>query len=174
MLNHSSAYRRTVTILTALALMIMILPMSVAAKGRPETLPNQTAGQAVQAPGSLPVQAKADVTPPAGKGKAAASEHMSDQARFIAERNAWAKAQETTPGHANLLYRYMIASKQFTRESFTFADMQAYLASPEFTAAFYDKATGELDVAALMGAIKGFRLMVAEVDEPDTEAGTDA
>lgn len=167
MMNKSSAFKKTVTILTVLALLVMILPMTVVAKGRPATLPDKASDKAVQALINHQPEAKDTEAPDA-------SDKKSDQAKLIAARNAWAQTQGITPGHANLLYKYLIISKTVAKEAFSYKaeDMQTYLASEAFKA-FYNKDTSVVDVKALMSAIKSFKLVVdAESDDEPAPAST--
>lgn len=122
--NHSM--KKSITILTILALLVLILPVAVMAKaGRfMPTLPSQASRNATEA------LAKNEIKPVVPDVKDIDDEDEdetdsdtetkdvdvddddmnSEQAAFVAGRNEWAKANGIPPGHANLFYKYLLAT----------------------------------------------------------------
>lgn len=100
MKNMSTPKKKVLTVLTILALLVMILPAAVAAREGVFTakLPRQASAQALLAQAGSHL----DETESTDAEAASSSANKSDRALAVAARNLWARTHGIPPGHVNL------------------------------------------------------------------------
>jgi len=168
-----STHRLIISMLV-MALLVMALPMTIVAKGRPADNPGLAKGLAKQTD-----KQKLDDE----------EEEKSVQALIVAARNEWAKSLELdpkteikmTPGHANLLLKYLLSLPEDVQQDDPASPIDP-LADPEaFKQSIMDMlqgllddeifkekyfVDGHLDVKVYMHELKANQIMVTETEDP--------
>lgn len=151
--------RRLIISMLVLALLVMALPMTIVAKGRPADNPGLAKGQN-----------KIDKQKPEGEEM----DSRSFQAKLVAARNAWAKSEEIgiPPGHANIMLKYLLATEDFGENPEVEAIMAALQTQygtwgSEYEA--YVNSDGSIDYKSFMGWLKQVKLMKPEDEEEPEE-----
>jgi len=146
--------RQLIISMLVLALLVMALPMTIVAKGRPADNPGLAKGQN-----------KVDKQKPEGE-----EDEKSLQAQLVAARNDWAKGLGLPPGHANLMLKSVLALTELEPDSETYIDdikgelNEFYLNQDNQTKFFVE---GRLNVKAYMSWLKAEVLMLSETQDPD-------
>ena len=154
--------RRLIISMLVLALLVMALPMTIVAKGRPADNPGLAKGQN-----------KIDKQKPED-GDEEDLDSRSFQAKLVAARNAWAKSEAIgiPPGHANIMLKYLLATEDFGENPEVEAIMAALQTQygtwgSEYEA--YVNSDGSIDYKSFMGWLKQVKLMKPEDEEEPEE-----
>lgn len=156
--KKTRSIKKMITILLVLAVLIMALPMTVVAKGNKDKQGGNAYGHS---------KMKMDQEEEDEDLTEEDEEEGSERSLLVAERNRWAKEKGIPPGHANLLYKYIVATIQPGNPELTSLNLASSFDTyyDAFLATLTDEATGTHSVKAFRDFIKGLVITLSGTEE---------